>query len=99
MDINQLLSMNDAASYLNLSVRYLYVLVHQKKIKHYKARNRVLFHKADLDVFKNRKKMLIIVNEEDLKVVEPILPQENIGHYDCEKTDEDERSYVILNDE
>ena len=48
---NTLLNVQEAASYLRISVSTLYRWVHQKKIKHVKIGSRVLFSQDDLKEF------------------------------------------------
>ena len=48
---NTLLNVQEAASYLHISISTLYRWVHQKKIKHAKIGSRVLFSNDDLKEF------------------------------------------------
>lgn len=48
---NTLLNVQEAASYLHISISTLYRWVHQKKIKHAKIGSRVLFSNDDLKKF------------------------------------------------
>ena len=50
---NTLLNVQEAASYLHISISTLYRWVHQKKIKHAKIGSRVLFSTDDLKEFVN----------------------------------------------
>ena len=50
---NTLLNVQEAASYLHISISTLYRWVHQKKIKHAKIGSRVLFSNDDLKEFIN----------------------------------------------
>ena len=50
---NTLLNVQEAASYLRISVSTLYRWVHQKKIKHVKIGSRVLFSNDYLKEFIN----------------------------------------------
>ena len=54
---NTLLNVQEAASYLRISVSTLYRWVHQKKIKHVKIGSRVLFSQEYLDEFINNNTM------------------------------------------
>ena len=51
--MNNLLNIQEAASYLRISTSTLYRWVHQKKIKHAKIGSRVLFSNDDLKEFVN----------------------------------------------
>ena len=48
---NTLLNVQEAASYLHISISTLYRWVHQKKIKHARIGSRVLFSNDDLKKF------------------------------------------------
>ncbi len=51
--MNNLLTIQESASYLRISVSTLYRWVHHKKIKHVKIGSRVLFLRDSLDEFIN----------------------------------------------
>lgn len=52
--MNNLLNVQEAASYLHISISTLYRWVHQKKIKYVKIGSRVLFLSDDLKEFINK---------------------------------------------
>lgn len=61
------LDLNQAAEYLKLKPSYIYSLIHQKKIPHYKPNGkRVLFNKLELNewIAKSRIKSIDEVEEE-----------------------------------
>ena len=49
--MNNLITIQETASYLRISLSTLYRWVHQKKIKHIKLGSRVMFKKEDIEEF------------------------------------------------
>lgn len=47
----QFLSVEEAAQYANLSVKYIYKLTHTKQIPHYKPNRKLYFKRDDLDAW------------------------------------------------
>jgi len=52
------LSIEEAATYLNVSVRFLRRLVDERRVRHYKVGKFVRFHPSDLDEFVDVKEPL-----------------------------------------
>ena len=75
----EMLTVNEASEYLNVSISWLYKLTHLKKLPHYKPNGKMIyFKKSDLDIWLLRNRIDSEEEESEQKAIDNIIYNTNL---------------------